>query len=250
MHWTATENVAGAVASLAVAAQGGADICVFPELALTGFHRGIREQAVPEVVEQALSVVRAACRRYGIACALGVPVWSPGGAIFNGYLYVDAAGADLSVVCKNGLTPSELTLFEPGTQRPVFDFAGRRCSTVMCREVEDVAAIADQIASDQLDLIFWPSQVGHPPGTVHPKAEDTNDLGYLKRTALLAKRLGVHIVQSNWPQALNTPEATWLGESKVYAPSGEVLLTLPRDAAGVGIFELGERDFLWTPIPA
>ena len=92
--------------------------------------------------------------------------------------------------------------------------------------------------------------VGNPPGTVHPTPEDTADLGYFKRTAVLAQRLNAHVIQSNWPQALNTPDSTYLGESKAYAPDGEILLTLPRDAAGVGVFTLGERTFRWTPLPA
>jgi hypothetical protein len=58
------------------------------------------------------------------------------------------------------------------------------------------------------------------------------------------------VIQSNWPQALNTPESTYLGESKAYAPDGEILLTLPRDQAGLGVFTLGERAFRWTPLPA
>jgi hypothetical protein len=82
------------------------------------------------------------------------------------------------------------------------------------------------------------------------KPEDSDDLGYLKRTALLARRLDAFVVQSNWPVALNTPDSSHLGASKVYAPDGEVLLTLPRDAAGIGVFTLGAREFQWTPLTA
>ncbi len=77
-----------------------------------------------------------------------------------------------------------------------------------------------------------------------------DDPGYLNRTAALARRLAAFVVQSNWPNALNAPERTYLGESKVYAPDGEVLLTLPRDAAGFGVFSLGDRSFRWTPLAA
>ena len=83
-----------------------------------------------------------------------------------------------------------------------------------------------------------------------PTPEDTDDPRYQKRTAALARRLAAFVVQSNWPNALNTPERTHLGESKVYAPDGEVLLTLPRDEAGFGVFALGERSFRWTALVA
>lgn len=250
MAWTTPENVAHIVAALALAAEQGARIAVFPELALTGFHRGIRAEAVPATVEAALQQVRAACRAHGIACALGAPTFAADGAILNSYLHVDAAGEIASSVSKNGLTPAELTFFAAGTDRSVMQFAGCTCTTVMCREIDDLESVAAQLQAEPVDLVFWPSMVGNPPGTIHPAPEDTADLGYFKRTAVLARRLDAFVVQSNWPQALNTPESTYLGESKAYAPDGEILLTLPRDEAGVGVFTLGERTFRWTPLPS
>ena len=250
MEWTTIKNLEHILASLALAAEQGARICVFPELALTGFHRGIREQAVPAVVAPAFQQVQAACRAHGIACALGAPTFARDGTILNSYLHVDAAGVIASIVSKNGLTPAEQTFFKAGMDRPVMQFEGRACTTVMCREIEDIDRVSEQLRATPVDVVFWPALVGHPPGTVHPKPEDTADLGYFLRTALLAQRLAAFVVQSNWPHALNTPGSTYHGESKVYAPDGEILLTLPRDQPGVGVFNLGEREFHWTPLPA
>ena len=250
MQWTTAENVDRIIEALVLATEQGASICVFPELALTGFHRGIREQGKPVIVEPAMLQVQAACRAHGIACALGAPTFDMNGTILNSYMHIDATGAIVSTVSKNGLTPAELTFFAPGTSRPVMQFAGRTCTTVMCREIEDIETIVGQLQDQPVDLIFWPSLVGNPPGTVHPTPEDTADLGYFKRTAALAQRLNAFVVQSNWPNALNTPDSTYLGESRVYAPDGEILLMLPRDEAGVGVFTLGARTFRWTPLSA
>lgn len=250
MAWTTPENVAHIVAALALAAEQGARIAVLPELALTGFHRGIRGEAVPATVEAGLQQVRAACRAHRIACSLGAPTFAGDGVILNSYLHIKASGEIVSSVSKNGLTPAELTFFAAGADRPVMRFAGLTCTTVMCREIEDLDSIAAQLHGGPVDLVFWPSMVGNPPGTIHPTPEDTADLGYFKRTAVLAKRLNAHVVQSNWPMALNTPDATYLGESKAYAPDGQILLTLPRDQAGVGVFQLGARVYHWTPLPA
>ncbi len=250
MAWTTAANVEHIVAALGLAAGQGAHIGVFPELALTGFHRGIRAQAVPAIVDAGLARVRLACRAHRIACALGVPAFGADGAIFNGYRHLDAQGEIVSTLAKNGLTPAEQTFFTAGADRPSMRFAGRICTTVMCREIDDLETIAVQLQATPVELIFWPSLVGNPPGTVHPTPEDTADLGYFKRTAVLARRLESFVVQSNWPHALNTPESTHLGESRVYAPDGEILLTLPRDAPGVGVFNLGERAFRWTPLTA
>lgn len=250
MAWTTLQNVAHIVAALALAAEQGAGIAVFPELALTGFHRGIRGEAVPATVDAALRQVRAACCEHGIACALGAPTFAADGTILNSYLHIDASGEIVSSVSKNGLTPAELTFFAAGTERPVMQFAGRTCTTVMCREIDDLESVVAQLQAEPVDLVFWPSMVGNPPGTIHPTPEDTADLGYFKRTAVLAQRLDAFVVQSNWPQALNTPDHTHLGESKVYDAAGALLLTLPRDEAGVGVFNLGERHYHWTALPA
>ena len=250
MAWTTDENVARIVAVLGAAAAQGATLCVFPELALTGFHRGIRDQAMPSIVAAAIERVRSACREHAVACTLGAPTFAGEGRVRNSYLVINASGDIVSTVSKNGLTPAELTFFEAGTDRAVHRFVDRACTTVMCREIDDLESISRQLQEAPAELIFWPSIVGSPPGTIHPTPEDTDDPGYLKRTAKLARRLAAFVVQSNWPNALNTPERTHLGESKVYAPDGEVLLTLPRDEPGFGVFALGERSFRWTALAA
>ncbi|MBS0445057.1 MAG: hypothetical protein JSR59_03805 [Proteobacteria bacterium] len=248
MKWKTDENVELILDVLALAAAQGAAVCALPELALTGFHRGIREEAVPATVDAAMARVQTACRQHGIACTIGMPTFADDGAILDSYVFVAADGEIALTVSKNGLTPAEQTFFRAGTERPIAPFAGRSCSTVMCREIDDLEAIALQWQAEAPDLVFWPSLVGHPPGTILPDGADSSDLGYEIGTALLARRLGVHVVQSNWPMALNTPESTWLGESKVYAPDGEMLLKLPRDEAGIAVFTLGERSYAWTPL--
>ena len=250
MEWTTERNVERIVASLALAAGRGAQLCLFPELALTGFHRQIREQARSGIVEPALRHVRAACREAGIASLIGLPTFAPDGTVLNSYAFIGGDGKQGATVHKNGLTPAELTFFAAGTDRPVMPFAGRLCTTVMCREIEDIDAIAAQLAAEPVQLVFWPSIVGHPPGTIAEPERAVQDLGYLQRAGEFARRLRTHLVQCNWPHALNTPERTYHGESKAYAPDGEVLLTLPRDEAGVAVFDLGARDFHWTPMPA
>ena len=250
VYWTTPGNTACIVAAIKVAVAQGAHLCVFPELALTGFHRRIREQALPELIGPALQRVRDACREHAVACMLGMPTFAGDGAVLNSYVFIGADGVVGSTMSKNGPTAAELTFFQRGAGRPVFRFAGHACTTVMCREVEDLDEVAAQLQHDPVDVLFWPSLTGQAPGTVLDSEEATEDLGYFRRAGLVAKRLGAYVVQSNWPNALNTPAHTHLGESKVYDAAGEVLLTLPRDEAGVGVFTLGERDFHWTPLPS
>jgi predicted amidohydrolase len=247
MAWTTADNVQHISAALTQAAAGGARICVFPELALTGFHCGIREQATLRIVEDAFREVQECCCRHWIACALGTPTFADDGGVMNSYVVIAAGGTVASISSKNGLTPSERTFFKAGTTRELVEVEGRSCASVMCREIDDVDAIERQLSSDEVDVIFWPSLVGHPPGTVHATPEDTADLGYVERTAVVARRLDAYVVQSNWPCALNTPGSTYHGESKVYAPEGDILVTLPRDLPGVAVLTLGDREYAWIP---
>lgn len=57
-----------------------------------------------------------------------------------------------------------------------------------------------------------------------------------------------HVVQTNWPNALNRPEESVEGGgSTVAGPDGQILFRLPGQASGIGIFTLGESRFDWHP---
>jgi len=245
MAWTTTENTAAVLQGLRLAAAGGANIVLFPELAITGFHREIRREAEPDRVAAAWAQVQAAATRHAIAAAVGTPAWVAGETRPRNVLrLVDAQGRVLADVPKIGLTPSEATFFAPGiAPRPLATLAGWRCSSVLCREVEDADLLAQQLPAGTADLLLWPSLVGHDPVTM--AANGWPD--YLPLAQAVARRSAAHLVQCNWPMALNNPEARWTGESAVIDPSGRLLLRLPRDEAGLALFNLGAEHFDWAP---
>jgi predicted amidohydrolase len=219
-------------------------MCVFPELGLTGFHRKIASQATPAGMEAALCAVQAACAERSIAVAVGAPSFDTSGRIFNSHIHINALGEVAAISPKNGLTPSEATFFAAGITRPVSSMVGIDCASVLCREIEDLKSMAEQLPKGGADIIFWPSLVGRPP-TSPP---DPDEVTYLPSAQVLSVQSDAYLVQSNWPNSLNYPEeGTHAGESVVVAPTGEVLLTLPRAKAGVAIFDLGDRAFDWFP---
>lgn len=62
----------------------------------------------------------------------------------------------------------------------------------------------------------------------------------------LARDVRAHVVQANWPNALNRPEeSAHTGHSVCIAPTGEILFRLPEQGFGVGVFTLGEREYVW-----
>ncbi|MEO5881125.1 MAG: hypothetical protein ABIQ06_01805 [Caldimonas sp.] len=47
---------------------------------------------------------------------------------------------------------------------------------------------------------------------------------------------------------MNRPEESVEGGGSIVAdPNGELLFRLPRQASGIGVFDLGDRHFEWHP---
>jgi omega-amidase len=246
MQWTTAANLAVIEMAMQLAADRSAAICVFSELAVTGFHRQIRAEAVPEKVGPAIERIRAKCLAFGMACAVGAPTFAAaGGAIYNSYLHIDEHGEIVGQVDKTGLTVAEATFFHGGRGRPVSVLQGRKTSAVLCREIEDLLLVRHHLPAEAAELIFWPGLLGRAP------EDDGVDIAQLAQQ--LARQQKAWLVQNNWPKALNLPDDSPfqadLGGSKVFSPAGDLLLTLPMCAPGVATFELGTTEFAWDALP-
>lgn len=241
MHWTTRENVESIRRALKVARAEGAAICAFSELAVTGFHRQIAREAVPDVVRPAIHQLQRSCAQLSIAAAVGAPTFSQAGERFISHLLIDESGEISATVPKQGLTQPEATFFSRGNARPVGTLAGLRCSAVICREVEDVEPVSRQLAFGAVDIIFVPGALRQDP-----EKPRTDPPEYVRNIQRLARETGAYVVQTNWPNALNRPEdSVDGGESTVAAPNGQVLFRLPRQQAGVGVFTLGDSQYEW-----
>ena len=89
-------------------------------------------------------------------------------------------------------------------------------------------------------VLTGPSFIGQPPA-------EPAEIDYLLCAQRLAVDCDVHVIQCNWPNSLNKPEASYLGESVTISPAGNVLFRLPRAASGIAVFELGASDYRWMP---
>jgi omega-amidase len=246
MHWTTEENLAEILCAISIAKREGAQLCVFPELALTGFHRQIASLAKPEVVEAAMQTVQDACAANHIAAIVGAPTFGENGAIYNSAVFIDERGERLGAVEKIGLTTPEATFFTRGTKRSQISMLGLSISAVLCIEIHDRDAIIDQLAqttNSKIDLLVWPGIMRPDPNAADSRVEK-----HVEDARELALRCGTCIVQANWPNSLNYPaESEFAGQSVVIDPNGEVSLRLPVAKAGVGIFAFGDAQFAWYP---
>jgi len=245
MRWSTQENLQAILQAVELAHAQGAELCAFSELALTGFHREIAREAVPGPVQSAVQDIQVQCAGRSMAVAVGSPTFGAGAAKYNSHLLIDEAGQLAATVSKQGLTEPEATFFERGLSRPVGRLQGLNCSAVICREVGDLDAVSEDLSRGTVDLIFVPGALRQDPAK--PRTEPPQ---YVQDIQRLAVATGAFVVHTNWPNALNRPEeGVEGGGSTVAAPGGEVLFRLPRQAAGIAVFNLGEHFFQWHPEP-
>ena len=243
MHRDGDANTQSILDTIAQAAAAGARLCVFPELAVTGFHRQIASQAKPDLVAAWLQVVQQACAVHAVAVSVGAPSFDDDGRIFNSQFHFDEQGQLVGMVEKKGLTEPEATFFAHGRVRPVFSLCGLRCTAVICREIEDLEEVCAQLVGAQPEFVFWPGLMGPEAGTEHIEPPR-----HVQQAQALARRLGAWVVQANWPMSLNHPElGAKTGRSVVIGPAGELMFELPRAACGVAVFELGASSCDWQP---
>jgi omega-amidase len=242
MQWTVEENMDAIEWAIEAAHSRGARLCAFPELAVTGFHRRIVEWAKPEHIAPQVLRLQQICTRLRMAVTVGAPTFA-GESRLNSQLMIDEGGNLQPPVPKNGLTPAEATFFTAGTTRPLALMHGLRTSAVICREVEDEQEVGRQLAPGSVDLVFWP---GHMRPDPELPVQDPPT--HVVRAQKMARSLGAYFVQANWPNALNRPEeSAEAGHSAVISPAGELLFRLPKEAAGVGVFNLGDTSHEWVP---
>jgi omega-amidase len=238
MEWSGLANTQSMLRAMAQAASGGAHLCVFPELAVTGFHRQIRTEATPHLVEAHTQALRQACRDHSLAIVFGSPSFGDDGRVFNSCMFIDERGQQVGVIEKIGLTPAEETFFARGSTRSCVELLGHRTTAVLCREIEDLQDLEVELAPLSPQIIFW-------PGMMRP-AVDGSESTHVQHAQQLARRTRAIIIQANWPNSLNYPEeSAEAGHSVVLDPRGDELIRLPMAAAGVGVFDLGQTEFEW-----
>jgi predicted amidohydrolase len=243
MHWTTTDNLTAIERAMQFASAQGARLCGFSELAVTGFHREIAREARPERVGPAIRSIRAQAARLSLGVAVGAPTFADDGSRFNTHLLIDEQGATVTEVRKRGLTDAEALFFAPGATRPIAKLQGLRCSAVICREVGDLDNVRAELPPGTVDLIFVPGALRQDPAKAR-----TDPPEYVADIQRLAAATQAHVVHTNWPNALNRPqESVDAGGSVVADPRGDLLLRLPMQASGIGLFTLGDRHFDWHP---
>ncbi|WMN77827.1 carbon-nitrogen hydrolase family protein [Vibrio parahaemolyticus] len=230
MRWTVAQNlstISGYIKRL-----GALDVLIFPELALSGFHRNIKAECKELLIQNAIVELQNLAKKYRTSLFFGAPK-VVGSNVFNSYLCISKTGQVIAQWDKAGLTESESQFFSKGGNRSVCELDGTRCTTVICREVEDADWFISQVRSCSPEIIVWPSYISQ-------SGNDNTLTGYFSSASEIAKELEAFVLQCNWPQALNDQNIRGLGGSRLFGTDGKCLLSMPVDQLAISILEFSK----------
>ncbi len=147
------------------AGRAGADLLVFPEGFLTGYHLpGLAPEAL-RGVEGALAELRGVAKTAGVDVVMGTHLATPEG-LANAAVVVDRAGVERGRYVKRAMFGAwERATFVPGRSGLVVELGGLRVGVAICYDVEFPELIrADARAG--ADLVVVPTALMEPHGAV------------------------------------------------------------------------------------
>jgi len=225
-------------AAHAARAAHGADLVVFPELALSGyppedllFHRGFRKQ-----IEEGLERVRREVRDVG--AIVGYPEYS-GTDIYNAAALV-SGGAVVARHRKcelpNYRVFDEKRYFRAGTQPTVFDVRGFRVGLLICEDVWETRAAQEARAAGAELLVV----LNASPYEIHKQRERERIVGARVRET------GLPVVYVNTVGGQD--ELVFDGNSFAMDAEGRVVMRAPPFEEGIYTVDFARRDGRAVPL--
>jgi predicted amidohydrolase len=220
-------NLGRAGEAIARAREEGADLIVFPELILSGYHIGSSDSDIalraddPQLTELAAAAGEA-------AVAIGFPELSPGGRIYNSAAYFEA-GALLHVHRKLYLPTyadfEERKHFSVGNSLRAFDTAVGRSALLVCNDAWQ-PALAFLACQDGAEWLLMPTDSAHSDPYDLDVREYWRDI-----TTLYARLFECYVVFVN--RVGDECERSFWGGSRVVDPQGQVVAEAPENEPAV-----------------
>lgn len=214
-------NAAKIVGYIRQAADQGAKVVVFPEMALTGYSKAADAYATLDwkTVEAGLSGIRKACQDRKVYAIVGAPI-RDGDAWYCAALAINPAGDIIDAYEKTYLAGEAWA--KPGRKFTTFDIEGITCATIICHD-ERYGPLVQLRALRGAQLFFYIS--------CESGASAENKLGpYRAQVQARAVENKVYVVHANTPANAANPQdpAASHGESRIVAPDGNLITEAPR----------------------
>lgn len=209
------------------AAASKADIICFPESYLPGYplNEFKREACSDEQLKAALNQVCEMAAKHSVAVIIPMD-WYENGVFFNVAQVISKSGEKLGYQTKNQLDPSEDHIWQPGTERRLFEVEGVKFGITICHEgfryPESVRWAAQQGAT----IVFHPNLSGPDLEGVKLTEWGAKENAYYEKAQMLrAMENTIYFAPSNY--TLPYSESA----SSIIAPNGTCLAYHPYDAA-------------------
>ncbi|MEH6719065.1 MAG: nitrilase-related carbon-nitrogen hydrolase [Aurantimonas endophytica] len=147
-----------------MARAAGADLAVFPELALTGYGAGPLITDAATAPDEALTPLQSLVERHGTAMVIGLAFREAAGNAVNAAAIL-RPGAEPTLYAKRMLYGDyEKDLFEPGrAEPPIVDIGGLACGVLVCFDVE-FPELVRSLALRGAEAVIVPTALPRSPG--------------------------------------------------------------------------------------
>ncbi|MBM3289813.1 MAG: carbon-nitrogen hydrolase family protein [Candidatus Hydrogenedentes bacterium] len=209
-------NTARIVEWIDKAADAGARVAVFSEMALTGYTKKaeFREALDWHALDAAIEAVASACKRRGIYAIVGAPT-RDGGDIFCAAIAFDPAGNIIDRYEKTYLAGEAWAT--PGRRLTTFGIDGATCATIICHD-ERYPHLVQLRALAGAQLFFYIS--------CESGLDEEHKIGpYRAQLQARAVENGVYIVHANAPAVHGDhgADGTSNGHSRIIGPDGNLV---------------------------
>ena len=228
MAATIEENVATIVRLTEAAGEKGAEIVLFPELAVTGYdhhlHEFWRRPDWEAEVQRGLDELHTCAADTGVTILVGAPSRT-GAGCEDAVLQIGCEGVIRQAGSKMLLGVGEKPWFVPGVDKHPVEIRGTLVGFAVCRE----GAMASQLRGtglEESEVILWPC--GLVPNEVDGDGTVVVDKCRLGGQAL-AREFGAPVIQSTYlsrPSGPPPPDRVY-GGSVIVSCTGEVLQQAP-----------------------
>ena len=230
MAYTIANNVETILNSLGKAKTVGADVAVFPECAVIGYHRDMGAELSKESIDTALARISQQCAALSIVAVVGTPHYGDisaekpwnAVAVFNQQGELDAVFPKLI----QSRTEKHLALFTDGnpSSRMSFQLLGRTCAVLICLELCGEQDDAQARYRDIMPTLDAKPEVVFVPG-IFDMAEVAGavDVSAASAARSLAREYQTAVVVVNWPEWGGPDPVGFLGGSLTVDSQGETL---------------------------
>jgi predicted amidohydrolase len=221
-----------------VAAAEGAQVVVFPELSLTGYELGLADLLAFSEDDPRLSPLLDAASSLSMTLVAGAPVRIGPRLHIGAFLLLPDRTTDLytkhhlgafspGASCDGTVPPAEATVFQPGDRNPLLRFGGNVAAVAVCADVSRPSH--PQQAADRGARTYLASMFVIP-------SEFEGEVAKLRRYAVPHSMM---VALANFGSPSGGLASG--GRSAIWSETGELLVQLGADGAGVAVVTETQR---------